>query len=67
MKRVKFIKMDTSKKGLRLLGKVPMRTLKQINSDLANKGGVTNELGIFGSDPASNLQLLILELTGATR
>lgn len=35
--------------------------------DLANKGGVTDEAGIFGSEPASNLQLLVLELTGATR
>ena len=34
--------------------------------DLANKGGVTDEMGAFGADPASNLQLLILELTGAT-
>ena len=34
--------------------------------DLANKGGVTDESGTFGADPASNLQLLILELTGAT-
>lgn len=31
--------------------------------DLANKGGVTDELGIFGSEPTTNLQLLILELT----
>ena len=31
--------------------------------DLANKGGVTDEIGTFGSDPAGNLQLLVLELT----
>src|SRR5258706_7540749 len=35
--------------------------------DLANKGGVTDETGTFGADPAYNLQLLVLELTGATR
>ena len=35
--------------------------------DLANKGGVTDETGSFGSDPAGNLQLLVIELTGATR
>ncbi len=35
--------------------------------DLANKGGVTDEIGTFGADPARNLQLLTLELTGATR
>jgi len=34
--------------------------------DLANKGGVTEETGIFSSDPIGNLQLLVLELTGAT-
>jgi DNA polymerase-3 subunit delta len=34
--------------------------------DLANKGGATDEGDAFGSDPASNLQLLVLELTGAT-
>jgi DNA polymerase-3 subunit delta len=33
--------------------------------DLANKGGVTDESGVFGSDPAGNLQLLVLELTAA--
>lgn len=32
--------------------------------DLANKGGVTEETGIFGADPARNLQLLTLQLTG---
>ena len=31
--------------------------------DLANKGRVTEETGIFGSDPAGNIQLLVLELT----
>lgn len=35
--------------------------------DLANKGGVTDETGVFGSEPVHNLQLLTLELTGATR
>jgi len=35
--------------------------------DLANKGGVTDEIGTFSSDPVRNLQLLTLELTGATR
>jgi DNA polymerase-3 subunit delta len=35
--------------------------------DLANKGGVTEETVHFSSDPAGNLRLLILELTGATR
>ena len=39
---------------------------KLLLCDLANKGGVTDESGEFGSDPASNLQILILELTGAT-
>ena len=33
--------------------------------DLANKGGITDETSIFGSDPAGNLQLLVLELTRA--
>jgi DNA polymerase-3 subunit delta len=33
--------------------------------DLANKGGVTDETGAFGSDPAGNLKLLVLELTRA--
>ena len=33
--------------------------------DLANKGGVTDETDIFGSDPVGNLQLLVLVLTGA--
>ena len=28
--------------------------------DLANKGGVTDETGTFGSDPAANLMLLVL-------
>lgn len=35
--------------------------------DLANKGGVTEESALFGADPAQNLQLLVLELTGAMR
>lgn len=35
--------------------------------DLANKGGTTDEIGTFGSDPVGNLQLLTLELTGAFR
>ncbi|HLK59288.1 MAG TPA: DNA polymerase III subunit delta [Chthonomonadaceae bacterium] len=35
--------------------------------DLANKGGATDETGIFGSDPVGNLQLLVLDLTGAYR
>jgi DNA polymerase-3 subunit delta len=35
--------------------------------DLANKGGVTEESDVFGADPTRNLQLLALELTGATR
>src|SRR5262249_5497900 len=39
---------------------------KLLLCDLANKGGVTDEAGIFGSDPVSNLQLLVLALTGAT-
>ncbi len=33
--------------------------------DLANKGGVTDEIGIFGANPAANLQLLTLSLTSA--
>ena len=33
--------------------------------DLANKGGVTDETGSFGSDPAGNLQILVIELTRA--
>lgn len=40
---------------------------KLLLCDLANKGGVTDEADIFGSDPVSNLQLLVLELTGATQ
>ena len=36
---------------------------KLLLCDLANKGGVTDETGSFGSDPAGNLQLLVLELT----
>ena len=32
--------------------------------DLANKGGATDESGTFGADPAGNLQLLVIELTG---
>ncbi len=35
--------------------------------DLANKGGATDETDIFGTEPIHNLQLLVLELTGATR
>ena len=35
--------------------------------DLANKGGTTDETDTFGSNPQSNLQLLVLELTGATK
>ncbi len=35
--------------------------------DLANKGGVTDESEMFGTDPVQNLQRLVLELTGATR
>jgi DNA polymerase-3 subunit delta len=35
--------------------------------DLANKGGATEETDTFSTDPARNLQLLVLELTGATR
>lgn len=35
--------------------------------DLANKGGVTDETGAYGADPAGNLQLLVLELTGAAQ
>lgn len=38
---------------------------KLLLCDLANKGGVTEEAGTFGSDPVGNLQLLVLELTGA--
>ena len=38
---------------------------KLLLCDLANKGGVTDDTGSFGSDPAGNLQLLVLELTGA--
>jgi DNA polymerase-3 subunit delta len=33
--------------------------------DLANKGGVTEETDTFSADPARNLQLLVLDLTGA--
>lgn len=36
---------------------------KLLLCDLANKGGVTDEVGIFNADPRSNLQLLVLELT----
>ena len=39
---------------------------KLLLCDLANKGGVTDESGTFGADPARNLQMLVLELTGAT-
>ncbi len=34
--------------------------------DLANKGNVLEAVGIFGTDPVGNLQLLVLLLTGAT-
>ena len=40
---------------------------KLLLCDLANKGGVTDETGTFGADPVRNLQLLTLELTGATK
>jgi DNA polymerase-3 subunit delta len=40
---------------------------KLLLCDLANKGGVTDETGLFGSDPLRNLQILTLQLTGATR
>ena len=40
---------------------------KLLLCDLANKGGVTDEAGTFGADPAGNLQLLVLELTGAAK
>ena len=33
--------------------------------DLANKGGVTEESGPFGGDLVANLQMLVMELTGA--
>jgi Tfp pilus assembly ATPase PilU len=33
--------------------------------DLANKGGVTQEDAQFSADPASNLQLLVLQLTSS--
>lgn len=36
---------------------------KLLLCDLANKGGATDETGLFGTDPAGNLQLLVLELT----
>ncbi|HZT43376.1 MAG TPA: DNA polymerase III subunit delta [Chthonomonadaceae bacterium] len=35
--------------------------------DLANKGGATDETDTFSTDPVRNLQLLVLELTGATK
>jgi DNA polymerase-3 subunit delta len=38
-----------------------------LRCDLANKGGATDETGHFSTDPAGNLQLLVLELTGAAR
>ena len=42
------------------------RALEQLLlCDLANKGGVTDESGSFGADPAGNLQLLVIELTSA--
>lgn len=34
--------------------------------DLANKGAVTEEAGAFGSDAVGNLQILALQLTGAS-
>jgi DNA polymerase-3 subunit delta len=40
---------------------------KLLLCDLANKGGVTDETGAFSADPAGNLQLLVLELTGAAQ
>ena len=40
---------------------------KLLLCDLANKGGVTDEIGTFGADPLRNLQLLALELTGAAK
>ncbi len=40
---------------------------KLLLCDLANKGGVTDESGTFGADPVRNLQMLVLELTGATK
>jgi DNA polymerase III subunit delta len=40
---------------------------KLLLCDLANKGGVTDETGAFGTDPAANLQLLVLDLSGATQ
>ncbi len=40
---------------------------KLLLCDLANKGGVTDDTGSFGSDPAGNLQLLVLELTGTVQ
>lgn len=35
--------------------------------DLANKGGATEEVDVYGADPARNLQLLTLQLTGSAR
>jgi DNA polymerase III subunit delta len=40
---------------------------KLLLCDLANKGGATEETGLFGTDPAGNLQLLVLELTASSR
>ncbi|MDW8207293.1 MAG: DNA polymerase III subunit delta [Chloroherpetonaceae bacterium] len=37
-----------------------------LQCDLANKGGATDETGIFGSDPVKNLQLLVIALTTAS-
>lgn len=34
-----------------------------LRCDLANKGGATEEEGLYGSDPTANLQLLVIELT----
>jgi len=34
--------------------------------DLANKGNVLEAVGVFGTDPLGNLQLLVLLLTGTT-
>lgn len=43
------------------------QALKQILlCDLANKGGATDETAFFGSDPAKNLQLLVIALTTET-
>jgi DNA polymerase-3 subunit delta len=36
-----------------------------LQCDLANKGAVTDEAGVFGVEPVGNLQLLVMELTAA--